>query len=247
MIALKDKKVIITGGGRGIGRAIALAFAKEGADICVTARTHSEIENVAKEIRQLGRKSLAIPADVTNEKDVKQVVQKTIATFGRVDILVNNAGGGLESKPIIKSNPGFWIKTIEVNLIGTYLFSRLVLPQMIKNQGGKIINIGSGMGHRAHSLIGNSAYSAAKAAVWMFTQSLAMEVWRYGIEVNEIVPGPVETLLTKKTFHLGKPVPFAESERVKSPDEVAPLAVYLAAQPKKGPTGQYFSLARRPL
>jgi 3-oxoacyl-[acyl-carrier protein] reductase len=247
-MVLKDKKVIVTGGGRGIGQAIALVFAKEGADICITARTQSEIENVAKEIRQLGRQSLAIRGDVTNEKDVKQVVQKTIVAFGRIDILVNNAGGSLESNnPIIKSKPEVWIKTIEVNLIGTYLFSRWVLPHMIKNQGGKIINIGSGMGHRAHSLIGNSAYSVAKAAVWMFTQSLAMEVWKDGIEVNEIVPGPVETRATKKAFHLGKPVPFAESERVKSPDEVAPLAVYLAAQPKNGPTGQSFSLARRPL
>lgn len=246
-MVLKDRKIIITGGGRGIGRAIALAFAKEGADICITARTQSEIENVAKEISRLGRKAISIPGDVTNEKGAKRAVQKTIAAFGRIDILVNNAGGSIESKPIIKSSPGLWIKTIKVNLIGTYLFSRLVLPYMVKNQSGKIINIGSGMGHLAHSLTGNSAYSTAKAAVWMFTQSLAMEVWKDGIEVNEIVPGPVETRATKKTFHLGKAVPFAESERVKSPDEVASLAVYLAAQPKGGPTGQYFSLARRPI
>jgi 3-oxoacyl-[acyl-carrier protein] reductase len=244
---LKNKKVIVTGGGRGIGRAIALAFAKEGADVCITARTQSEIENVAEEIRQLGRQSLAIPADVTNRKDVDRVVHKTIAVFNHIDILVNNAGGSLESKPIIESDPELWIKTIEVNLIGAYLFSRLVLPHMVKNQSGKIINIGSGMGHRAHSLIGNSAYAVAKSGVWMFTQSLAMEVYKYSIDVNEIVPGPVETRLTEKSFRIGKPVSFAESERVKSPDEVAPLAVYLAVQPKNGPTGQSFSLARRPL
>jgi 3-oxoacyl-[acyl-carrier protein] reductase len=244
-MSLKGKKIIITGGGRGIGKAIALAFAKVGADVVITGRTKSEIEDTSKEIRWLGQQSLAIQSDVTNSDDVENVVNRTTETLGRIDILINNAGGSLENKSVVDSDSKLWIRTIEINLVGTYLFSKAVLPYMIKNKSGKIINIGSGMGHRASTSSTNSSYSAAKAGVWMFTQSLAMEVWKYGIDVNEIVPGPVETEATRQTFHVGQPVPFAESEIVKSPDEVALLAVYLASQPHGGPTGQYFSLARR--
>ena len=114
-----------------------------------------------------------------------------------------------------------------------------------KNGGGTIINVGSGMGHQARS--GNSSYNAAKAGVWMFTRCLAMEVWQDDVTVNELIPGPVHTELTSGIFEADQPHPSEPSEWVKRADQVAPLAVFLASQGSKGPTGQSFSLARRPL
>jgi len=244
---LDTLKVIVTGGGRGIGKAIALALAREGADVCVTARSEFEIDLVAHEIRDMGRLALALQANARDSSGSDYVVKKTLEVFGHIDLLVNNAGGSVENAPIAESDPDSWIETIETNLIGTYLYSRAVLPGMIERHSGKIINIGSGMGHLAHGIIGNSAYSASKAGVWMFTQCLAMEVWEHGIDVNEIVPGPVETRMTERKWRAGKPTEFSPSERTKSPEDVAPVAVWLAAQPVGGSTGQYFSLARRPL
>jgi 3-oxoacyl-[acyl-carrier protein] reductase len=236
---------LVTGGGRGIGRAIALAFAREGADVAVLARTTAEVERVAEEIRALGREGIALAADVAALAAVEAAVARLREQWARLDVLVNNAGGGQERKSVAEGSVELWVRTIEVNLFGTYLCSKAVLPWMIAGGGGKILNMGSGMGHDARG--GNSSYSVAKAAVWMFTQSLAMEVWQHGIEVNEIVPGPVATSLTAGFMPAGAPPPFAESERIKTPEEVAPLAVFLATQPKGGPTGQSFSLARRPL
>jgi 3-oxoacyl-[acyl-carrier protein] reductase len=242
---MRGMSALITGGGRGIGRAIALAFAREGADVAVLARTADEVERVAEEIRALGRDGVALTADVASQEEVDAAVAHLRERWPRLDVLVNNAGGGQERKTVAEGSEELWVRTIEVNLFGTYLCSKAVLPWMIAGGGGKILNMGSGMGHGARG--GNSSYSVAKAGVWMLTQSLAMEVWQHGIEVNEIIPGPVATGLTAGSMTTTGPPPFAESERVKTPEEVAPLAIFLATQPKGGPTGQSFSLARRPL
>jgi 3-oxoacyl-[acyl-carrier protein] reductase len=242
---LENKAAIVTGGGRGIGRAIALAFAREGADVCVTARTRSEIDEVAEQIRRMGRRAVAAVCDVSDLTAVEAAVATAAAELGRIDILVNNAGGGVERKFVGDDDPAIWAKVIEVNLLGTYYFSRAVLPHMKQAGGGTIINVGSGMGHQARA--GNTSYNTSKAAMWMFTRCLALEVWRDNITVNELIPGPVETELTASQFSAGRPHPLVESEWVKEPEDVVPLALFLATQPPKGPTGQSFSLARRPL
>lgn len=242
---LVGRTAIVTGGGRGIGKSIALAFGRAGADVCVTARTKEQIEDVAAQLRKMGRTAVAIACDVTDRSRVEQLVETAAEQLGGLSILVNNAGGGEERSCVGDDDPDVWRHVIDVNLLGTYYFSRAVLPHLRQAGGGTIINIGSGMGHEARS--GNSSYNASKAAVWMFTRCLAMEVWADNITVNELIPGPVYTELTAKLFRLNEPHPTVPSEWVKDPDEVAPLAVLLASQNEHGPTGQSFSLARRPL
>jgi 3-oxoacyl-[acyl-carrier protein] reductase len=241
---LAGKIALVTGGGRGIGRAIALAFAKEGADICVVARTESEIQDVAKEVEALGQKALAVVADVTDRGQVGKMAEQVSKGFCRVDILVNNAGGGGESGPILSSDPDAWTKVVNVNLMSAYLVTHAIL-HLMTDAGGRIINVGSGMGHRSGT--GSSAYRVGKAGLWMLTCCLAEELWENGIEVNELIPGPVATDATKKHFRVGGAPPFAPSERVKTPEEVTPLALWLATQGPGGPTAQSFSLTRRPI
>ena len=144
---LAGKVAVVTGGGRGIGRATALALAGAGAAVCVCARTADEIEAVADEVRRLGRPSLAVPCDVADAVQVRALADRTIATLGRADILVNNAGGGQEKSKVGADDVDRWRHTVEVNLIGLYLVTRAFLPHIIADGGGKIINIGSGMGH----------------------------------------------------------------------------------------------------
>ncbi len=242
---LQAKTALITGGGRGIGRAIAIAYAKAGADVCVTARSKDEIEAVATEVAELGRKGFAEVCDISDRIAVESMVESAASQLGRIDILVNNAGGGLERTNVGQDDPDNWAKVIEINLLGTYYCSRAVLPHMKQGGGGKIINVGSGMGHQARAK--NSSYNTAKAAVWMFTRCLAMEVWEDNITVNELIPGPVYTELTSDVFTPDASHPAFDSEWVKQPQDVAPLAMFLATQPDRGPTGQSFSLARRPI
>ena len=235
----------VTGGGRGIGRAAALALARAGADVAVSARTAAEIDAVAAEVRGLGRRALAVASDVTREPNCRAAVERVVSELGRIDVLVNNAGGSSERAPVGDSDPTRWAETIAVNLLSVYYCTRAALPHLVRAGGGKIINVGSGMGHAVAT--GNAAYSTAKSGVWMFTQVLAQEVWSHGIDVNEVVPGPVLTRLTEGVFRTDAPPPFSPSERVKLPEEVAELILWLATRPPGGPTGQSFSLARRPL
>ena len=246
MTSLKNRVALITGGGRGIGRAIALAFADAGADICLTARTSEQIELVAEEIRQKDRRAMAVVCDVSELEQVEQATAACVEHLGGLHVLVNNAGGNFERGSVAESDPEVWREVLDTNLLGVYYCCRAALPHLTKD-GGKILNIGSGMGHSPR--IGNSAYNTAKAGMWMLTRCLAMEVWEQGVEVNELVPGPVYTDLTAGYFEPpgGGPPPIAPSERVKTPEECAPLALFLAAHPPGGPTGQSFSLARRPL
>lgn len=244
---LPGKSAIVTGAGRGIGRAIAIALAREGANVGLLSRSLEELDEVAAEIRTLGRKALVLQCDITDADAVHQQVQDAAADFGRLDILVNNAGGNFVRGSVAESDPERWKQVIESNLLGTYYASRAAVPLMIESGGGKIINIGSGMGHTARA--NNAAYNTAKAGMWMFTRCLAMEVWQHGIEVNELVPGPVYTKLTEDFFAPpGEAAPpVADSERVKTPEDCVPLALFLACHPPGGPTAQSFSLARRPL
>ena len=245
MSKLAEKIALVTGSGRGIGRALALAFAREGADLVLAARTPEQLDAVAADIRALGRRVLSVPTDVADRASVDALAENVRREFGRLDILVNNAGGGIEHNRILDSDPELWIADVTVNCISAYLVSRALLPLMIDSGGGRVINVGSGMGHRPTP--NSSAYHVGKAGMWMLTQCLAEEVWEHAIAVNEIIPGPVATHLTQGRMQVGGPPPFAPSEVVKAPEDVVPLALFLVTQPDGGPTAQSFSLARRPI
>jgi len=187
---------IITGGGRGIGRAIALKFAAEGAAVVVAARTKSEIEGVAREVRAAGGRAHSVPADVALEKDCEHLFQESVTQFGRVDILVNNAGEYGPVKPVEEIAPAEWDHVVAVHLRGAYLLTRLVLPGMYARGSGVILNISS---LSAKSAFGwGSPYAAAKAGMLGLTRVSAAEAARKGVRVNAICPGPVtETKMSK--------------------------------------------------
>ncbi len=240
---LTGRIAVVTGGGRGIGKAIALSLADAGADVAVVARTSSQIGEVSEIIRSKGRRSVPVTADLTDPGNVDAAVNVIKYEFGSVDILVNNAGGATDRSAMTESSRENWLGAVRLNIDSVYMVTVGLVPLMSK--GSKIINIGSGMGHRSGG--SNSSYRVGKAGAWMLTQCMAEEFWDKGIDVNELVPGPVVTDATKGFMQVGGTPPFAPSERVKTPEEVVPLALWLATQKTGGPTGQSFSLARRPL
>ena len=245
MPSLSGKVAVVTGSGRGIGRAVAVAFAREGANLVLAARSAAELDAAAEEVGGSGRSVVPVPTDVTRRDQLDALAATVRREFGRLDILVNNAGGGLERSPILDSDPDLWVEDVTVNCISAYLVSRALLPLMIESGGGRVINVGSGMGHRPTG--SGSAYHVGKAGMWMFTRCLAEEVWQHNITVNELIPGPVATRLTGGHMQVDGPPPYAASEVIKKPEDVAPLALFLATQPDRGPTAQSFSLARRPI
>ncbi|MBI4295867.1 MAG: SDR family oxidoreductase [Chloroflexi bacterium] len=231
---LDGKVAIVTGSGQGIGREIALAYAEQGADIIVAEHNVSTMEAVAREISALGRKVLAVTTDVTDEEMVKRMVDHTIREFGRIDILVNNAGGPLEFhlRPVWEVPLKEWQTVIAVNLTGTFLCSSVVIPQMIKQRSGIIINISSGQGRRGTK--GYGAYSSAKFAVEGLTQVLAIELTPYNVRVNALRPGGVTAtpIILRKT-DIANSMP-----TLARPDIVRPLALFLASDDSAGITGQ---------
>ena len=226
---LAGKVAIVTGGGRGIGRIIALYFAREGASVMVSARTRPEIEEVAREIESLGQKSLAIQADVSREEDVKNMVEKTVNAFKRVDILVNNAGVNLPSRDVVDLTLAEWNRVLEVNVTGPFLCSRAVLPAMIQQRSGKIINISSIGARYAHA--GRSPYRTSKLALLQFTYCLAAEVKQYGIDVNAVCPGPTDTRMMQEIARGGV------YPALTPPEEIAEVVLFLASPESSAITG----------
>lgn len=194
MTDLKNKNALITGAGKGIGKAIALALAKEGVNIILVARTQDEIDSVAAKVRSLRVKVLAITADVADINSVNAAVAKALAEFGTIDILINNAGIAAFGK-FLELEPTDWERIIQVNLIGTYYVTRAVLPNMIERQTGDIINISSTAGLSGNAL--TSAYSASKFAVLGLTESLMQEVRKHNIRVTALTPSTVATDMAK--------------------------------------------------
>ncbi|HMN30804.1 MAG TPA: SDR family NAD(P)-dependent oxidoreductase [Caldilineaceae bacterium] len=240
---LQEKVAIVTGAGRGIGKAIALAYAQAGATVVCAARTASEIEQTVREIEQAGGRGLALPTDVTDLAAAERLCAVTAQTFGGFDLVVINAGVNRAREVVEASDPADWQATLAVNLFGAYNCARAAIPHLKRRGEGKIITVGSGMGR--HGRAGSSAYSCSKAALWMLTRVLAQELWPFNISVNELIPGPVDTAMTVDPAARQGPAFASESEWIKRPEDVAPLALFLATQPTIGPTAQSFSLMRR--
>lgn len=233
---LKGKVAIITGAGRGIGRAIALAYAEAGAAVVCSARSEAEITETARLITAAGGRAIAHTADVGDYDTVVALFKRASDEFGGVDIVVANAGVALEQRRIEDSDPTQWRKTIDINLTGAYHTAHAAIPYLRKRGAGKIIMIGSGQRNRA--IPGFSAYASSKSGLWLLTQSLAVELQEHNISVNELIPGPVKTDLTRDAV-------IPPGEWFKNPEDVVPLALFLASMPDVGPTAQSYSLMRR--
>lgn len=230
----------MTGSRRGIGRAIAVALAREGANVVVNYRpTREPPENLVKqlEVESSGAKALAVKGDVSEEADVKRMVDEIIAEFGRIDVLVNNAGIS-GSEDFVDMTIDEWDKLVKVNLRGTFLSTRFVVPWMMKQGYGRIINISSQLGQRGAARMVH--YATTKAALIGFTKSLARELGAYNITVNAVAPGPILTDMLRhhdeKWFDQMKArLPLG---RLGTPEEVAPSVVFLASEDGSLYTGQ---------
>jgi 3-oxoacyl-[acyl-carrier protein] reductase len=226
---LKETTAIVTGAGRGIGRSIALTFAREGADVAVASRTRGELETLAEEIRALGRRVLVQAADVSLQDDVKRLVDRTLKEFGHIDVLVNNAGTIIMPGDLLGTTVEAWDKMMAVNARSVFLCSKAVLPAMIAQGSGRIINISSVAGLRG--LPNREAYCASKYAVTGFTASLALDMKPYRISVNAICPGAVDTPLTAISR------PGDAKNGWMQPEEIADVALFLASDDSRAMTG----------
>jgi len=239
---LTDKVAIITGGGRGIGRAIATAYAAEGARVAIAARSKVQLDEVVTEIAAQGGEALAVPTDLRVRAEVENLVQKTVDCFGRIDILVNNAGINPRGL-FLDATDEEWEQGWQINVMGVVRCCRAVLPIMQQQGSGNIINVGSGMGQVGRSNL--SVYCASKAALHGLTQSIAEEVWEDGIIANVLIPGPVKTELSKPSWENSGTFR-AQSDPWKEPEQVVASALFLATQsPATGMTGQILSIMRR--
>lgn len=236
---LKDRVALVTGAGRGIGRAIALALAREGADVVINDIELKGAEEVAEEIQSLGQGSMAIEADVSDSAAVDRMVQEALARFDRIDILVNNAGI-FPLRRVSDTTNEIWDRTIGVILNGTFYCTRAVLSQsMEERRSGRIINIASITPLTADPMV--SAYAAAKGGIIGFTKAVAKEVAYLGINVNAIAPGYVDTDMTKRVFR-GKLREGLEAKiamgRLATPEDICGTAVFLASDDSSYLTGQ---------
>jgi 2-deoxy-D-gluconate 3-dehydrogenase len=237
--SLEGKVAIVTGGSKGIGREIALAFAEAGADVVVCSRAlDGQLEAVAEEIRGLGRRSLAIPTDITQKASVDNMVQRTLDEFGVIDILVNNAGI-LVVTPFLEHSEEIWDLVIDTNLKGSLLCSQAVGKKMIDQKKGNIINMSSIRGLRAGR--DRVAYCVSKAGVIMMTQVMALELAPYHIRVNAIAPGWIKTQLNERLWRdpgnrkkIEATVPLGH---LAEPDTIAGAALFLASDVSSYITG----------
>lgn len=228
---LRDKVAIITGAGRGIGKAIALGFAEQGAHIVSAARTESEVKEVAEKIKKFGRESLGIVCDVTNEDQVKNLIQQTLGKFNKIDVLINNAGIG-SMRPVYATQLESFERVIKVNLTGTFLCTKHVWKLMADSGGGSIINISSLGGLVGYPLL--SAYCASKWGQIGFTKACAEEGKKDKIRVNAIAPGKADTAIRAKIKE--------DKTKMLTPEDQVDACVFLASDESRYITGQVISL-----
>jgi 3-oxoacyl-[acyl-carrier protein] reductase len=245
---LRSRVALVTGGGTGIGAAIATAYARVGAAVTVTGRRRAPLDGVASAITDAGGRALACPADVTDLEEMSAAVAATVDAFGRLDLVVANAGAAPPIGDVLDADEASWRSIVDLNLTGVWITAKASVPALIASGGGTFLTMGSGAA-RANSG-GLGSYAAAKAGASALTRVLAAELRPHRIAVNEIVPGPVYTDAIA-VFGTGTPeevasrVRSATGEWLKQPEDVTPLAVYLASLPVDGTTGQVFSLMGR--
>lgn len=236
---LEGRVAVITGGGRGIGKRIALAFAAESASVTIAARTEAELRATAKELERLGGRVEAIPADISSEEDVERLFQRTVEVFGTVDVLVNNAGFGREGK-LHELSVDDWDAVMATNLRGAFLCTRAAMRIMIPKQRGRIINIGSISAQRPR--LNSAAYTTSKFGLWGLTQCTALEGRAHGISCGILHPGNV---LTERRAQRAR---LQDSEPMISGDDIAQQALLMASMPDNVnvlaaivmPTGQLY-------
>ena len=241
---LQGRVAIVTGGGRGLGRSVALAFGRQGAKVVLAARTPEEIDHVAEELRSLKKEAIAVSVDVSNEDQVNHLVEMTLEAFGTIDILVNNAGTRGPIGPIHQISLSDWEETLKVNLTGAFLCTKAVLPVLMEKREGKIINVATTLTPRPNL----TPYMVAKAGLIHFTKQLSRELKGYNIQVNVIHPGVMDTRMQEEIRKAGvKAIGTDMFERLKEegilhlPDEPAKLILFLASRAADGITGEYLS------
>jgi 3-hydroxybutyrate dehydrogenase len=247
-MSLRGRRALVTGGGRGIGRATALALARAGAEVAVAARTRAEVDRVAEEVRGLGVRALALTADMGRCDDVRALFKDAEGALGGVDILVN-AAGIARTAPLAKTSDELWQSVLAVNLSGVFYATREALPGMVERGYGRVVNIASIAGKSAMPYI--AAYAASKHGVLGLTKVAALEVATKGVTVNAVCPGYVDTAMTDggiaaiagKTGQKPEDIRrfFEETspqKRMVTSEEVAALVVYLCGDEARGITGQ---------
>jgi NAD(P)-dependent dehydrogenase (short-subunit alcohol dehydrogenase family) len=246
---LKDRVSIVTGGGRGLGRDIALAFAREGARVVICGTNEQALASVATELREAGHQPLFIVADVSDEKAVAHLIKATLAEFGQIDVLVNNAGIAGPTAKVTEVAREDWERTLAINLTGAFLCAQAVLPSMAARRQGKIINIASVAGHKGYAM--RAPYAVSKWGMIGLSQTLAVEWGSYNIQVNTISPGPVrgeriEQVIERRAEQMNLSVDEIRRQytaplalgRFVEPEHVAATAVFLASSESDSITGE---------
>jgi len=238
IFSLAGKSAVVTGASRGIGRAIALAFAGAGADVAVAARSEGDLETLAKEIDAMGRRAVVVPTDVTQRDQIESLIQTAVKEFGKVDIFVNNAGGSNFMAPLVSLRPAGWDKLRTLNLDSVFHGTQLAAQAMV-DRGGSIIQIASVAG--IAGAIGLSPYSAAKGGVRLFTQAVAKELATSNVRVNCIAPGwidtPLNDFMKEDENVLKMATDMIPMGRFGTSEEVAAAALYLASDAASFVTG----------
>jgi 3-oxoacyl-[acyl-carrier protein] reductase len=240
-LKLAGKVALVTGGAQGIGKAVALLLARNGADIVVSDINLEKAEETAKEVQALGRNALAMKVDVAKLDDVEKMVGAILAQFGKVDILINNAGIARD-KLILRMTEEDWDAVLNINLKGTFNCTKAVVRHMSKQKSGKIVNIASVVGEMGNAGQGN--YAASKAGVIGFTKTIAREFAQRGINVNAIAPGYIETPMTdalpdKVKEELKRLIPL---DRLGKPEDVAEAVLFLVSESAGYITGQVLNV-----
>jgi 3-oxoacyl-[acyl-carrier protein] reductase len=240
-LSLTDKVALVTGAAQGIGKAVALLLARNGADLIVSDINLEKAEETAKEIQAIGRRAVAIKVDVASLGDVEQMVEAVLEHFGHIDILINNAGI-TRDRLILRMTEEDWDAVLNINLKGTFHCTKVVIRHMSKQRNGRIVNIASVVGEMGNA--GQANYSASKAGVIGFTKTIAREFAQRGINVNAIAPGYIETPMTealpeKAKEELKRIIPM---ERLGRPEDVAEAVLFLVSEASSYITGQVLNV-----